>query len=94
MDPIEELLTSYAELNGSHITELETEPSPLEFMRFVALNTPFVVKNATSEWRATRLWSSSYIRNAMRGQIINVAVTPHGFDLHPGEWNEIATSLH
>jgi hypothetical protein len=81
MDSIAELLTSYADLNGSHIMVLKSEPSPLEFMRFVALNTPFVVKNAASEWKATKFWSSSYFRQAMTGQTINVAVTPYGSDL-------------
>lgn len=75
-----ELLTSYADLNASHVVELNTEPSPLQFMRFVALNTPFVVKNATSDWRATKSWSSSYFRNVLKDQIVNVAVTPFGYD--------------
>jgi peptidyl-lysine (3S)-dioxygenase / protease len=81
MDPIVELLTSYADLNASHVVELDTEPSPLQFMRFVALNTPFVVKNATLDWRATKLWSSSYFRSVLKGQVVNVAVTPFGYDL-------------
>lgn len=81
MDPIVELLTSYADLNGPHITVLRTEPSPLEFMRFVALNRPFIVRNATSEWRATKLWTSSYFRKALKNQRVNVAVTPYGFDI-------------
>jgi jumonji domain-containing protein 7 len=80
MDPIVELLTSYADLNASYILELKTEPSPLEFMRFVALNTPFVVKNATLGWRATKLWSCSYFRNVLKGQMVNIAVTPFGYD--------------
>jgi peptidyl-lysine (3S)-dioxygenase / protease len=80
MDPIVELLTSYADLNASHVVELKMEPSPLQFMRFVALNTPFVVKNATSEWRATKLWSSSYLRSVLKGHVVNVAVTPFGYD--------------
>jgi hypothetical protein len=96
MEPIIELLTSYTDLNGSRIVELKTEPSPLEFMRFVALNTPFVVKNATSEWRATKLWGSSYFRNALRGQMINVAVTPNGFDIliSSCKYNELPICLH
>ena len=81
MDPIVELLTSYADLNASHVVVLNTEPSPLQFMRFVALNTPFVVKNATLDWRATKLWSSSYFRCVLKGQFVNVAVTPFGYDI-------------
>jgi peptidyl-lysine (3S)-dioxygenase / protease len=79
MNPIAELLTSYADLNASHVAELDTEPSPLQFMRFVALNTPFIVKHATFGWRATNLWSSSYFRTALKSQTVNVAVTPSGY---------------
>ncbi|KAJ2974605.1 hypothetical protein NUW58_g8607 [Xylaria curta] len=37
---IVELLTTYNELNSSRIEELNEEPSPLEFMRYVARNIP------------------------------------------------------
>jgi hypothetical protein len=80
MDPIVELLMSYRELNGSTITELDTEPSALEYMRFVALNTPFVVRGAVSQWRATTLWNCSYLKEVMRNQQVKVAVTPKGFE--------------
>jgi len=79
MDPIIEMLKLYEELNGPNITELRTEPSALEFMRFVALSTPFVVRGATSQWKAARLWNYAYLEEAMRGQTVNVAVTPRGF---------------
>ena len=48
-DPIRTLLESYNELNGSQITELEEVPSPLEFMRFVSLNRPFVVRGGAGD---------------------------------------------
>jgi len=79
MDPIVEMLKSYEELNGSNITEMRTEPSALEFMRFVALSTPFVVRGAASHWKATKLWNCAYLQQAMEDRIINVAVTPRGF---------------
>jgi hypothetical protein len=78
MDPIAKLLLTYGELNGAVITELDAEPSALEYMRFVALNTPFVVRGAASEWRATRLWNRTYLEDAMKNQTVNVAVTPKG----------------
>jgi jumonji domain-containing protein 7 len=84
MDPIVELLDSYRELNSPYIIELSEEPSPLEFMRHVALNTPFVIKGAVSQWRATRLWDSTYLRQALKDRDVNVAVTPKGSkDLPP-----------
>jgi jumonji domain-containing protein 7 len=48
-DPIRVLLESYNELNSSYITELDEIPSPLEFMRFVSLNRPFVVRGGASD---------------------------------------------
>jgi peptidyl-lysine (3S)-dioxygenase / protease len=78
MDPVAELLLTYGELNSSVITELDAEPSALEYMRFVALNIPFVVRGAASEWRATRLWNRTYLEYAMKNQTVNVAVTPKG----------------
>ncbi|KAH6649145.1 putative phospholipase [Truncatella angustata] len=77
-DPVEELITGYNELNSSRIEELQEEPSPLEFMRFVAKNTPFVVRGAAKDWRATKTWSAQYLREALRGHQVNVAVTPYG----------------
>jgi jumonji domain-containing protein 7 len=49
MDPIKELLMTYNELNSSIITVLDEPPSALEFMRFVALNRPFVVRDFASD---------------------------------------------
>ncbi|KAI1638612.1 phospholipase A2 [Biscogniauxia mediterranea] len=77
-DPIAELLTSYNELNPSTIDELDEEPSPLEFMRYVSRNTPFVIRGGARDWRATQQWSASYLRSALSGHAVNVAVTPFG----------------
>ncbi|CAK7202330.1 hypothetical protein SEUCBS139899_005052 [Sporothrix eucalyptigena] len=82
MDPIAELLTSYFELNGNIIDELDddgTEPSPLEFMRYVARNTPFVVRRGAASWPAVQTWSMSFLRKALAEHIVNVAVTPNGY---------------
>ncbi|KAK4238891.1 JmjC domain-containing protein 7 [Achaetomium macrosporum] len=77
-DPIEELITNYNELNSSVIEELSEEPSPLEFMRFVARNTPFVVRGAAADWRATRTWNVDYLKDFLGDEPVNVAVTPAG----------------
>lgn len=78
-DPVAELLDNYHELNGSAIEELHQEPSPLEFMRYVARNTPFVVRKGAANWTATKIWNSSYLENFLRDQTVNVAVTPKGW---------------
>ncbi|KAI1155715.1 cupin-like domain-containing protein [Nemania diffusa] len=77
-DSIVELLTSYNELNSSRIEELDEEPSPLQFMRYVARNTPFVVRRGALYWTATRTWDAAYLRSTLAGHTVNVAVTPFG----------------
>lgn len=77
-DAIEHLITTYGELNSSSIEELDCEPSPLDFMRYVARNTPFVVRGGASSWRAFDKWDKDYLVSALAGQSVNVAVTPHG----------------
>ncbi|OAA52073.1 Transcription factor jumonji/aspartyl beta-hydroxylase [Metarhizium rileyi] len=75
---LKDLISTYNELNSSTIDELDSEPSPLEFMRYVSRNTPFVIRGASSSWKATREWNAAYLRTALTGQTVNVAVTPHG----------------
>ncbi|KAK5657312.1 hypothetical protein OQA88_3376 [Cercophora sp. LCS_1] len=77
-DPVAELITTYNELNSPTITELDSEPSPLEFMRFVARNTPFVIRGGAAEWKATRTWSAEFLRSHLGNEPVNVAVTPLG----------------
>lgn len=79
MDPIAELITTYSELNSpTIIEELDGEPSPLEFMRYVSRNTPFVVRGGAANWTATKTWTASYLKNFLQDHQINVAVTPFG----------------
>lgn len=78
-DPLAELITTYNELNSPIIEELDGEPSPLEFMRYVSRNTPFVVRNAAATWSATKTWNAQYLKDSLRDQTVNVAVTPKGF---------------
>ncbi|KAK1995398.1 phospholipase A2 [Colletotrichum falcatum] len=77
-DPLAELITTYNELNGAFIEELDEEPSPLEFMRYVARNTPFVVRGAASSWHSNRTWDKEYLVQVFKDQTVNVAVTPFG----------------
>jgi jumonji domain-containing protein 7 len=77
-EALAELITTFNDLNSSAIEELYEEPGPLEFMRYVARNIPFVIRGGASAWKATRLWDSAYLKSALEGQNVNVAVTPHG----------------
>lgn len=75
---LEELITTFNELNGASVQELDEEPSPLEFMRYVARNSPFVVRGGASSWNAIRKWDAAYLKAALRNHSVNVAVTPDG----------------
>lgn len=76
--PFEELITSYHELNATSIDELSEEPSPLEFMRFVSRNRPFVVRKGARDWDACQKWNSKYLAEVMKEQTVSVAMTPLG----------------
>lgn len=78
-EAITELITSYNELNSASIIELDQEPSPLEFMRFVAKNTPFVVRGGAKDWKAVRTWSVDHLKETLANEQVNVAVTPFGY---------------
>ncbi|KAL1842699.1 hypothetical protein VTJ49DRAFT_4478 [Mycothermus thermophilus] len=77
-DALAELMINYHELNGSIIDELTEEPSPLEFMRYVARNTPFVVRGAALDWEATKTWTVDYLKTILGDDPVNIAVTPAG----------------
>lgn len=78
-DPIAELLTAYNELNLSTADELTEAPSALEFMRSVSRNRPFVVRGGASDWKATKTWNAATLKELLREQSVNVAVTPKGW---------------
>lgn len=75
---IASLISTYHELNANIVDELNEEPSPLEFMRYIAKNRPFIIKKGARDWKACKQWDANYLREAMRGEDVNVAVTPLG----------------
>lgn len=77
-DALQELISTYQDLNPPDIDELKEEPSALEFMRYVARNRPFVLRKGATEWKACRKWNDQYLRKEMEGQTVNVAMTPSG----------------
>ncbi len=48
-------------------------------MRYVARNTPFVVRRAATEWEAAKTWNAGVLKDALSGDTVNVAVTPKGY---------------
>ncbi|EKD19977.1 phospholipase A2 protein family [Drepanopeziza brunnea f. sp. 'multigermtubi' MB_m1] len=81
-DPILGLLENYASLNLSTITTLPSLPSPLEFLRFVAQNRPFVIRGGAADWKAVQEWNVATLKTLLEGVDINVAVTPFGSRLY------------
>lgn len=75
---IAELLTSYHELNADFVDELVESPTPLEFMRSVASNRPFVVRKGISHWAALQKWNADYLKQKMGNTPVEVAMTPFG----------------
>lgn len=71
-------ITTYHSLNPSTIDELHEDPSPLEFMRYVSQNRPFVVRRGASDFLASKKWNVDYLISIMGSQDVNVAITPHG----------------
>lgn len=77
-DAVRDLIITYHDLNPSTITILDSEPSPLEFMRHVARNTPFVIRGGASSFPACKKWNTTYLTTVLANQYVNVAITPHG----------------
>ncbi|KAI7239130.1 hypothetical protein KC352_g14862, partial [Hortaea werneckii] len=57
-DVMTDLINTYHDLNASIVDDLDEEPSPLDFMRYVARNRPFVVRQAATEWKAYNEWDA------------------------------------
>ena len=74
---MEELISTYHELNGSHVDELAELPTPLEFMQYVRRGRPLVIRGAVSEWPAMQ-WTTEYLETKMRGSRVQIAMTPSG----------------
>lgn len=81
-DAISSMLTTYNDLNSSNIDELTSTPSPLEFMRFVSRNRPFIVRGGASNWTATKTWNIARLKELMGDTAVEVAVTPKGYVSH------------
>ena len=75
---IAELMITYHELNSAHVDELNEDPSPLEFMRYVAQNRPFVIRGGAAGWKAHQKWTATYLKQAMGGKNVTVATTLEG----------------
>ena len=75
---VEDLISSYHDLNSDVVSEIEAEPSALEFMRYVAKNRPFVVRKGITHWKALQYWNADYLIKKMKNETIKVAITPYG----------------
>jgi hypothetical protein len=75
---IERLIGDYNELNPNRIDELNEEPTPLEFMRYVAKNRPFIIRKGAADWPACLKWDGKYLRRTLGDTNVKVALTPYG----------------
>lgn len=75
---VERLLRTYHELNSDRIDELYDDPSALDFMRYVSMNRPFVLRGGCKSWKASSLWNAQYLRKVVGETEVNVATTPLG----------------
>lgn len=77
---IVELLDNYHDINPQTVTQLNQEPTPLEFMRFVSRNQPFVIRNNSNHTfrRISKLWTAKYLSTKMADSQVRVAITPAG----------------
>ena len=74
-----DMLLTYQDLNGICVDEMHEVPSPLEFMRYVGKNRPFVIRHAgLGHWPALQIWSVPYLKERMGNTPVNIAVTPDG----------------
>lgn len=78
LDPIIDLLQTYRDLNPRTITTLNEQPSALEFMRYVHLNRPFVIRKGAEDWKAVREWDVKGLKALVGEGVVQVAVTPLG----------------
>jgi len=77
-DALRELLVTYNEINSDIIDEVFEEPSPLEFMRFVAKNRPLIIRGGAQSWEAVQKWSRQFLVNVVGDNLVNVSITPNG----------------
>ncbi|KAK8242043.1 cupin-like domain-containing protein [Phyllosticta capitalensis] len=47
-------------------------------MRYVAKNRPFVIRSGAAYWDALKKWNADYLKEAMKAQGVNVAITNEG----------------
>ncbi|KAL9101160.1 MAG: hypothetical protein Q9163_003562 [Psora crenata] len=76
--PMRELIQTYHSVNPSTIDEYFTEPTPVQFLRYVAKNRPFVIRGGCHGWAAVQKWDLKYLREAMGDREVDIAETPYG----------------
>lgn len=73
-----ELIESYHSVNSSSIDVLTIEPTPLQFLKYLGKNRPFVVRGGCRGWPALQEWNVAYFEKMMGDTKIEVAETPSG----------------
>lgn len=77
-DATKNMIVSHQELNGDIDELYEASISPLDFLRYVYKNRPFVLRKGCSSWPAIQRWSSSYLNEVIGDTRVKIAITPRG----------------
>jgi len=77
-DALNSLVETYNDLNPPVMDVLDHIPTALEFLRYVARNTPFVIRGGAESWSAYKKWSLSYLQQKLADHQVKVAITPDG----------------
>lgn len=85
--PAEDLINALRQLS---VETREFMPCPIDVLhapvdpctflrRYVATNTPVLIRGATEHWPASQLWSQEYLCRKAGATTISVELTPNGF---------------
>lgn len=75
---VAKMLRTYHEINADGIDEFTHEPTPLEFMKYVHRNRPFIVRGGCADWPAVRKWNLDYLLQKVGTSTVEIAETPLG----------------
>ena len=75
---VAKMLQTYYEINADSVDEFTQEPTPLEFMKYVHRNRPFIVRGGCADWPAVRKWNLDYLLQKVGASTVEIAETPRG----------------
>lgn len=70
----------YLEMNASHVEELHSLPTAIDFSRYIQRNRPVVFREVGFEMDIPALhkWNEAYLRQKLASTELKIAATPRG----------------